>query len=309
MNTLFDSVYVINMDKDTEKMRVMEKTLAGLNVTYTRFPAIDGREVSKKEKREMSFSICSDIMCTKGTIGCGMSHMSLWKQIAKNDVQSALILEDDVVFTKNAMDVLEKAMDQLPEDWDLLYLGILNTGFAMIDCTNKISTNLCVPSYAGGTHAYAVSNKGCRKLLQRIPKVSWHIDQLMSRQFKHLRVFACDPMIAYQRDMHTSNIGSKTPILLNHLTNVKIHENPLDGRTISWYLSEDGGKVGFDMFPINAWCGIFFIIGFFDIRLGCTLLGIDITYGVFNGYYTIHTYIYLLCSILMGYLVRKSLGV
>lgn len=307
MNTIFDSVYVINMDKDTEKMRVMEKTLAGLNVTFTRFPAINGGDISKKDKREMALPICSDILCTKGMLGCGMSHMTLWKQIVKNNIGSALILEDDVVFTSNAIDVLEKAMQQLPKDWDLVYLGILNTGFTMIDCKKKYSKNLCIPAYAGGTHAYALSNKGCRKLLQRIKKVSWHIDQVMSRQLKYLNVFACDPMVAYQRDMHTSSIGSSTPLLFNSLTDIKIHENPLDGRTISWYLSENGGKIGFDIFPINAWCGIFFILGFIDIRFGLLLIGIDMAYGLYNTYYSVHNYIYLLGCVMLGYLVKKSL--
>lgn len=57
-----------------------------------------------------------------GQIGCAESFNLIYKYIIDNDIQKCLILEDDIVITEN-IKILEEAYQQLPNDWQLFYLG------------------------------------------------------------------------------------------------------------------------------------------------------------------------------------------
>lgn len=57
-----------------------------------------------------------------GQIGCAESFNLIYKHIIDNNIEKCLILEDDVIITDN-INILEEAYNQLPDDWQLFYLG------------------------------------------------------------------------------------------------------------------------------------------------------------------------------------------
>ena len=59
------------------------------------------------------------------------------------------------------------------------------------------------PRRPAGTHAYMVSNKGARKLLELCKKASYHVD-LDAWRHPELDITMFQPMLAYQTFEHTS---------------------------------------------------------------------------------------------------------
>lgn len=297
---LFDTVFVINLDKDTEKMKRMDTTLRDLDIQYERVPGVNGKELSVEERTERSTKLC-DTLCTNSTIGCASSHISVWKHVVKQRYSSALILEDDVVFTDDFKQVVEKAFKQLPDNWDIMYLGFLDAGYDALDYSEKVSPNLRIPKHCSGSHAYAVSARGAKKLCKLIPKATFHIDLVLSWNFKHLEVYTCYPLVAYQNDMASSNIGIKVPILLNKLTNFRVYAHKLDGRTLSWYMSEPGLKLFHEKLPVNLWFGIFFLLGYLDYKVALAIVAVDYLYSVSSHNNTsLDSYSFLLLAIALG---------
>jgi hypothetical protein len=110
-----------------------------------------------------------------------------------------LHLEDDCVFRD--LSHLEPALNELPDDWDFVYLG------ANLVCWNngeprpeRYSENLFRVGAAWTTHALGVSRKGAQFILEKQPGFSEiMLDNWLSTQLPNLKAYCVAPMVAYQR--------------------------------------------------------------------------------------------------------------
>ena len=121
-------------------------------------------------------------LMTPGEVGCAMSHVRLWKELAELDVENAtmLILEDDAVFYgrksgRKFVDAMKQVWKALPSDWDVLYLGFSDRGERHYIVTDpKGSSNSCEihlfrPTYGFHTHAYVLKASAAQVLLGNLP--------------------------------------------------------------------------------------------------------------------------------------------
>lgn len=105
------NVYVINMDKDKERLEVLKDSLAKLKckdkLKIVRIPAVDGKkiDINKFDISLRARSIFDEprtshesIDCL-GHIGCYLSHVNCWERVVRDDDDYALICEDDAKFT------------------------------------------------------------------------------------------------------------------------------------------------------------------------------------------------------------------
>ncbi len=100
-----------------------------------------------------------------GWIGLLHTMRQLIKQvILETPFTCVLILEDDARFIINPTETIEKCLVQLPEDFDLLFLGC-NLWQSHV---YKYSDNLIQLSDAYATHAIVYSRKGLEKVLMAI---------------------------------------------------------------------------------------------------------------------------------------------
>lgn len=58
-----------------------------------------------------------------GSWGCLMSHLRIVQDALMEGLESYLVLEDDAVFQPQALEMLERLMREVPQDWDQIYLG------------------------------------------------------------------------------------------------------------------------------------------------------------------------------------------
>lgn len=135
-----------------------------------------------------------------------------------------LFLEDDVTFVRP--EVAEEAIKQLPEDWDILYLGanILHPPGAKPE---PFSPNLCRVYEAWTTHAIAFNKKSVNFILENQPGFSEAMfDNWLSANLSRFNSYIVAPMAAYQRPGHsliwnsTTNyetIFTGSDIILNHI--------------------------------------------------------------------------------------------
>ena len=59
---------------------------------------------------------------SQGEIGCYLSHLQILKDFVLSKQKYCLIFEDDIHLEKNFKIDLREALQECPEDWDLLYL-------------------------------------------------------------------------------------------------------------------------------------------------------------------------------------------
>jgi GR25 family glycosyltransferase involved in LPS biosynthesis len=216
MNNYVDNVYLINMDKDIDRLKKVTKECDKVNIKFERFPGI---KVSDLSQNILDKYVPEEIQKygSDGMIGCGLSHLLIWQDAIKKNYKNILVLEDDVQFTDNFNEYLENVMEELPKDYDILYLGY----FELL-CRKSFDSSfnyINKPIFPFGLHAYIISNKGLKKIVKLITKMNEHIDSLIARNIKKLNIYASKKKIVNQiwESSNNSDISNnKFPKIINY---------------------------------------------------------------------------------------------
>ena len=147
-----DKVYVINLDKRSDKWSRTEKRLQEKGFTPVRWSASGKEDADVQTARVGNRSL--------GETGCSMSHFKLIDHLYKNNVEYAFIVEDDIIFADDVTkDDIELEMMNSP-GFGLLYIGYCGV-FPNRTKTPKVGGVMC-------THAYIISRHGMEKILSNI---------------------------------------------------------------------------------------------------------------------------------------------
>lgn len=189
--TFFEMVYCLNQDSrpDRWKLAVEELDRVGL-IDYKRFLCIPADQPIK--------SFC-------------LSQYAMLKTFLTTGKQTLLILEDDVVFEQ--LDRLDKALADLPEDWDMLFLGANITG----GVTNivarppvRVTDNLYRIRAAWTTHAVAYTREAARKITCAYDGKSMYDAWLSEEILPQVKAYLVNPMVAFQRPGKSDLWGIET---------------------------------------------------------------------------------------------------
>lgn len=112
------------------------------------------------------------------------------------------IFENDIAFDKNWKRI-EEGVSQLPEDWDLFYLGanIIGSDTMVWEMPTKVNTNLFRLHNSWQTHAIIYSKKMAKWVLDNFNPDTFPVydEWLRVHAMPTKNVFLLYPMIAYQR--------------------------------------------------------------------------------------------------------------
>lgn len=126
------NTYCINLNERREKWENTKIEASKLGITPRRFPAI------KK---------------SPGYVGCRITHRRLLTNVKSDGV--FMVIEDDIkVNCDNPGKVMGEAITQLPEDWDMLYLGA-----TLNQPLERYSENLYRIKRGWTTHAIIYNNQ------------------------------------------------------------------------------------------------------------------------------------------------------
>lgn len=89
-------VFVVSLKKDTDRRAVIAQRLAELNIEFTFFDAFNANEKLHTLSPEEVFVDPSKHI-SPPEYGCSLSHAFLYKKLVKEQIEHALILEDDAI--------------------------------------------------------------------------------------------------------------------------------------------------------------------------------------------------------------------
>ena len=154
----FDYVYVVNLDADSQRMERVSARLRKLSVPFERFPA------RHPSSGQISFR---DPRIKPGLYGCAESHAALLRLIRKREHENVLILEDDVVFRDDTVELMHQVAPELAsEPWDIFYMGL-----HLIHSAGRVTKHLGRVEVGFHAHAYAVSRNAVPRLLECIERM------------------------------------------------------------------------------------------------------------------------------------------
>jgi glycosyl transferase, family 25 len=223
-------VYVINLAKDVDRWHRIETSLLTLGISPIRIKAVDGTSRNSLIRRLIKHNFATkDWALTPGEIGCALSHIGVWKKVARHGL-AAVILEDDVEIPSSFERFYFKDLPLFLKRCDIVkFEGLFfdHTSRSGPVLHNGASTKLIVtfrPTL--GTAGYALTRRGAEALLSRTAKikVTLPIDYFVGRYDEHGAVFGeTRPLIVRQAsETFASNIhaerlieGQKLRALLN----------------------------------------------------------------------------------------------
>ena len=221
LNDFFDKIFVIYIARNKSRLDSLAKSLG--NIKYELYEGVDGKalfpEIEYIADFPDSFFIENNIdkarvsRMSRGQLGCALSNRNLQKKIVDENISRALILEDDVYLNFENVNKLNTIVKELPTDWELLYLGYTETSpvfkrpFRFLNfihhlffkrsisgCSNsnykkyypqKYSSTLDNPGVYFGTHAYAITHDGGRKILKHDTPLGTGYDENLMRCYYH----------------------------------------------------------------------------------------------------------------------------
>jgi GR25 family glycosyltransferase involved in LPS biosynthesis len=179
---------------------------AGLNITPVAGVLIT-KSMMKKGVRGVSRK-AHNFKRNRGVIGCFLAHRKLLEGIAADKAdksEATLIFEDDIVFPSNFLESLETIKGQLPNDWDLVFLG--NTSSRRGKQVSKNIFEVNGKIFPWGTWAYIVKNSSVKtRLLPELSIMKEAIDHQYCLMSKTANIYRVYPNIVKLNKTTDSNI-------------------------------------------------------------------------------------------------------
>lgn len=193
------SVYLINLDISRDRLEFMNEQCKREKIEYARFPAVNGKELDIS-----SMDNVTNKKMTRGAVGCTLSHIGIWEDAERKGHENIMVLEDDVVLAKNFKAKLAKILSEVPDDFDILYLGGSNLK------VKRVSPNIGVPkktkakgTFNTGTYAMVINKKALPVLLRENRVISDNIDQkIKNNLFGKLKCYyVLPPLVTHNNEM------------------------------------------------------------------------------------------------------------
>lgn len=114
--------YLINLDRDQERLAFFSANFARLGLAFERVAAVDGRTFSDADYQAFNQARPRPTKpWYRGQMGCFLSHFEAWRRIAEGEDRVCAVFEDDVHVSDDLPRVLAED-SWLPEGVDIVRL-------------------------------------------------------------------------------------------------------------------------------------------------------------------------------------------
>lgn len=223
------NTYVISLNKP----QTLLNKLTTCNLNPILFNGTNGKTLDYNTIKKYTTPLYS-IFGPKSSIGCSISHISVWKTFLKSNQQYAVIFEDDITFDSTDLKSdISFYLSNTPTNFDILYLGcfgsdpnntFFNTTMDLLNVSCKfsqINNYIIKPRVALALHAYILSRSGAQKLVNLLDgKIHNHIDLCIQTLAKQnlISTYVTNPRLIFQTSTDTTpslNSTNSYPILFN----------------------------------------------------------------------------------------------
>ena len=206
--------------KRLKKLKLDFKTIYGLNAKNSKNQNFLSKIYNKKEaikntNRELSFF----------DIACAHVHLKIYKEIVRNKIKSAIIIEDDCFLSKeiwqwakiNEKNIIKYDLIQLfsPDGFLINKFEKINSRFKIYKSASKLSTTTC----------YQINLKTCIYILKKTKeKVCSVADWPLNFQIDNIKHYMVLPLVACIQTNHLQTSTNKG-VHLKRLKRSQIKEN------------------------------------------------------------------------------------
>lgn len=182
----FDAMYCINLQSRPDRKKRCQEIFSHFNMNVNFIDAINGNGLKNVGSLK------------PGAAGCCLSHKMIYEDILKNNIKTALIMEDDVEFDKDVGKRFYEYYKMVPEDWQMIYFG----GSHRHNPPRMINRHVHKLKKTYTTHCYAIKKVAIPTIMNRLKDetiFSMPIDMHLAAVQKAIPCYGFKPHIAWQR--------------------------------------------------------------------------------------------------------------
>jgi glycosyl transferase family 25 len=105
--------YVLNLTRSLDRWAHITAELGKTDLNYEIFTAVDGRDLDLSESSIIDPSFTAKVVLAAGTIGCALSHIGVYKKIIADQLDKALVLEDDITLPADLVNLAKAVGEQM----------------------------------------------------------------------------------------------------------------------------------------------------------------------------------------------------
>ena len=168
-------IFVVHYAKLVERRQNMVKQLLINDLEAEFVTQYDKDKLSNIDKNKFTSK------CSSPAISLALKHLFCYREIT-DKYKYALVLEDDAIFDNKFKEKLDNYMSQLPDDWDMLFIGDgcnLHIPYNIVKNSNTNVFKKCLePTFWGGngatrcTDSYLISKKCASKIIEYIDVIT-----------------------------------------------------------------------------------------------------------------------------------------
>jgi glycosyl transferase, family 25 len=190
--------YVINLDRDPERMAQIERQGTQFGIDWHRVPATDKLDAEIAERAARAQPGLLGFAMSAGAIAVFESHRKVWKLIVDSGDSHGAVFEDDVVCSRDLPRFL--SAEWIPADCDVMKLETYRERATMrVSPASQFSGRRVVQLFGRhlGACAYVISRGAAERLLAASETFSDPVDEFLfnaqSLHFPRLTLYQLDP--------------------------------------------------------------------------------------------------------------------
>lgn len=198
--------FVVNLTHDVEKKAHMSNLATSLGVTFEYIAAVNGKSLTRKQieavyDRTLSVESIGRGL-SLGELGCALSHLHIYQKMITENIDVAVILEDDVDISADIHNIMS-SVDSFPENWELMLLGYYSAPETeRMSLSSFRGRHPILSTYRAvrlveetfGTHGYMINLQGAKKLVLDLNRIIKPIDHYTCSEV-HINMFALTPRV------------------------------------------------------------------------------------------------------------------
>lgn len=154
------------VEKDQYSLAELNRTLLGTGV-ISNLHFIDGTY-----KGQHGCVLCGN-RCDPGgcQIGLSLAHLAAWEAVVERNLSAAWVFENDVIFHQDFTVLFPEYWQQVPSDFEILWLGFHPFGGDSAHCESDNPALVQRQQIVWTTHAMIISNKGAERLARAMRNI------------------------------------------------------------------------------------------------------------------------------------------
>ncbi|MDC9591625.1 glycosyltransferase family 25 protein [Xenorhabdus sp. XENO-10] len=168
------NIFVINLAKDTERRESIKKQAETFGLQIQFIDAVNGKDLSDNDINQLCKDFHGNGM-TLGVLGCSLSHLKIYEKIINDNLDMALILEDDAKLNKAVSSVYSLIEKYNLRSKNKSFIYLLSITNEYIDTfKNRLSTKYSLVNVIDADYGYGyIINNTADKNLVKFLKPIW----------------------------------------------------------------------------------------------------------------------------------------